>query len=120
MSNVIIVVAMIVIYVGYQKWSMRNIKSIDGPTLKALMADKPKKIQFVDVRTVDEYKQHHLKGFQNLPLDQLSKRKESLKKDQPVIVMCASGSRSGKACKMLASSGFEDVTNLKGGISRVS
>jgi rhodanese-related sulfurtransferase len=117
MSNIIIVAVMLVVYIVYQKWSMRNIKSIDGPALKLLMADKPKKVQFIDVRTAGEYQQNHLKGFQNLPLDQLSKRKETLKKDQPIIVMCASGSRSSKACKILASNGFQDITNLKGGIS---
>ena len=119
MTNIIIIVGMLVIYTFYQKWSMRNIKSIDGPALKTLMADKPKQVQFIDVRTTGEYQQNHLKGFQNLPLDQLSKRKETLKKEQPIIVMCASGSRSSKACKMLASSGFQDITNLKGGISRI-
>jgi len=37
-------------------------------------------------------------------------------KQQPVLVYCRSGSRSGHACQILTKAGFEDVYNLAGGI----
>ncbi|KAG1707781.1 Glutaredoxin [Nymphon striatum] len=37
-------------------------------------------------------------------------------KQQPVLVYCRSGSRSGHACQMLTKAGFEDVSNLSGGV----
>ena len=37
-------------------------------------------------------------------------------KDKPVIVCCASGMRSGKACGELRKLGFAKIHNLSGGI----
>lgn len=64
----------------------------------------------VDVRTPGEYKQGHIKGSVNIPLDSLSGGMKKLNKNKPVITCCASGMRSAAAKSQLAKAGFE-VTN---------
>ena len=65
----------------------------------------------VDVRTPVEYKDGHVKGSINLPLQTLGNNLNKLKKDQVIITCCRSGSRSGMAKRMLKANGFEQVHN---------
>ena len=65
----------------------------------------------VDVRTTHEFRQGHIKGSVNIPLNNLKTDSKKLKKDQPVILCCASGIRSGQAKGMLKSTGFGKVYN---------
>lgn len=61
----------------------------------------------LDVRTVGEYADCHVKGSINIPLDQLPKKLNKLPKNKPVIACCASGARSGSAVAFLKSQGYE-------------
>ncbi len=61
----------------------------------------------LDVRTPNEYKQGHIKGAVNLPLNLLGQKVSKLKKGQVIITCCASGMRSASAKSMLKSKGFE-------------
>jgi rhodanese-related sulfurtransferase len=65
----------------------------------------------IDVRTTGEYAGGHLKDSVNIPLSSLGSQMAKLKKDKPVITVCASGMRSGSAKSMLQSNGFKEVYN---------
>ncbi|MFQ3543943.1 rhodanese-like domain-containing protein [Halobacillus rhizosphaerae] len=78
---------------------------------------KEKQVQFIDVRTPQEYRSNHQKPFKNIPLAELSTRTSELDKNKEVLVICQSGMRSMKASKTLKKQGFEKVTNIKGGMS---
>ncbi len=65
--------------------------------------------QRVDVRTQGEFAGGHAPGSVNIPLDQLARRVGELDKTKPVILVCASGSRSAMATSMLKAQGFEAV-----------
>lgn len=67
--------------------------------------------QIIDVRTAGEYRDGHIRGSVNIPLDQLQKNLSKIKKDRPVITCCASGMRSGSAKSFLLSNGFTEVYN---------
>jgi len=71
--------------------------------------------QFIDVRTAEEYKGGHAKGAKNIPLDTLDAKMSTLKKDQPVYVICETGRRSLQAAEMLSNAGFDRVINIPGG-----
>lgn len=60
----------------------------------------------LDVRTPAEFSSGHLPGAVNVPVSDLPKKVASLKKG-PVVVYCASGTRSAMARSMLKSHGFE-------------
>ena len=71
----------------------------------------------IDVRTPAEYKQGHIKGAYNIPLDQIDTVKKMVKNTStPLYLYCASGARSGNAARYLQNSGYENVRNM-GGIS---
>lgn len=70
--------------------------------------------RLLDVRTDREYRAGHLEGALHIPVDQLSSRMEELgSKEKPVVVYCASGTRSARAQRVLEQAGFEVVHNLK-------
>ena len=69
----------------------------------------------VDVRTPDEYEEEHYPNANNIPVDQVKARlAEFGDKNAPVVVYCASGSRSAFAAKILKMAGYTDVTNAGG------
>ncbi|WP_251386805.1 rhodanese-like domain-containing protein [Mediterraneibacter agrestimuris] len=71
----------------------------------------------LDVRTPQEYKEGHIPGSKNVPLQTINKAELVVKdKEIPLYVYCYSGSRSSQAVSMLKRMGYENVTNI-GGIS---
>lgn len=67
-----------------------------------------------DVRTAEEYRQGHIEGFRNIPVDELRERLDALEPGKPVYVICQSGLRSYIACRILAGYGY-DCYNFSGG-----
>jgi phage shock protein E len=58
----------------------------------------------IDVRTIGEYQGGHAAHSINVPLHEISKRMEEIKKMKtPVILCCASGGRSAQAAHFLTS-----------------
>lgn len=72
----------------------------------------------IDVREADEFAGGHLPESRHLPLSALAERIGELDKykDKAVIVCCATGMRSGKACKEFAKQGFSNLNSLAGGV----
>lgn len=72
----------------------------------------------LDVREDNEVRGGRIKGARHIPLGQLKNRVTELEqaKEKPVLVYCRSGNRSAHACHMLTKQGFQDVSNLAGGI----
>ena len=71
-------------------------------------------VTLLDTRTAEEYGQGHIKGFRNIPVDELRERLNELEPGKPVYVICQSGLRSYIACRILAGYGFE-CYNFSGG-----
>lgn len=65
----------------------------------------------IDVRSPAEYATGHNPVSQNIPLDQLPARLKDIPKDKPLILCCASGTRSGMAALLLKKNGYLQVTN---------
>lgn len=74
--------------------------------------------QVVDVREPDEFAAGHLPEARNIPAGKLADRVGEIEKykDKPLIVCCASGMRSAKACDELKKQGFANLHTLAGGI----
>ena len=66
----------------------------------------------LDVRSKAECAGGHIKGALNIPIDQLASNLHRLpRKDKPVIICCASGTRSAAAKFLLGSKGYTAVYN---------
>ena len=71
----------------------------------------------LDVRTEEEYRNGHIDGSVNLPLDKVYSIENIVKdKNTPLYVHCYSGSRSGQAVAYLKQMGYTNAKNI-GGIS---
>ena len=74
----------------------------------------------LDVRTPQEYREGHIPGSINIPLQQLDKAIDAYEnKAVPLFVYCHSGARSRQAAAVLQSMGYTNVTNI-GGITAYS
>lgn len=72
-------------------------------------------VQFIDVRTPEEFTAGHARSAVNIPLDVLSEKLSTLSKDKPIYVICQTGNRSKKASIVLENNGFTNIFNIKGG-----
>ncbi len=86
-------------------------RSVSIEVVKAKIAAGAK---IVDVRTPDEFRGGAYPGAVNIPLQSLLGRLKDLSKDRPIVLYCASGSRSAAAASMLRQAGFADVVNAGG------
>lgn len=77
-------------------------------------------VQILDVRTAGEYQGGHFNHALQadwLNRNEFKERVQYLDKSKPVLVYCASGVRSADAMYWLRDNGFQNVSNLKGGLS---
>ena len=67
--------------------------------------------QLVDVRGPGEFAGGHAPGSVNIPLQEIAERAGELDAERPVVVCCASGTRSAMAAHRLRKHGFKRVIN---------
>lgn len=72
-------------------------------------------LNLIDVREIDEVESGHIPGIIHIPLGLLELRMHELNKNEPYVIVCRSGGRSGNATQFLESQGF-DVTNMVDGM----
>lgn len=94
-----------------------KVQQITGEQYKALVKDKALKVQCIDVRTPQELGANKVKGFKNIPLQEIKSRLDELDPERPVILLCATGSRSFMAGRILAKAGYKTLYNLQKGVN---
>jgi len=102
---------------------MSFLRNLMGPGVPAVSVQDAAELQggetgalILDVREPNEYTQIRARGSVLLPLGRLNSRVKDLPRDREILLMCRTGSRSQNATQFLASNGFENVTNVSGGI----
>jgi rhodanese-related sulfurtransferase len=89
-------------------------KSIDVGTLQHRLDNGGTTL--LDVREHDELAIAALPGAHHVPLHHLPQRMAELNPAAPIAVLCHHGVRSRMAAQLLVQAGFEDVSNVEGGI----
>lgn len=111
-----VVIAVLLIH-SVVKEKLSNVKNLN-PQEATLLMNKQDAI-VVDVRTADEFKKGHIVNAKNITVSQIDEGKFSAienNKQSPIIVVCASGTRSAGAGEKLVKAGFEQVSNLSSGM----
>jgi rhodanese-related sulfurtransferase len=76
-------------------------------------------VDIVDVRTPMEYQEVHVETARNVPLDTLDvdalMKHRNGQSEEPLYVICRSGSRSDKACRKIVDAGYTNVVSVEGG-----
>ncbi len=77
------------------------------------------RVDLIDVRTPAEYRELHASPARLVPLDSLEPGAVMTSRgdaaDQPLYVICRSGSRGKQACAKFAAAGYRNVVNVEGG-----
>ncbi len=83
------------------------------------LASKDASYKLLDVRSVIEYGQAHIKDSINMPIDGLFAKLDDLAgTGQSYVVFCRTGNRSPMAADMLMQSGIHNVKVMEGGLER--
>ncbi|MCU0956908.1 MAG: rhodanese-like domain-containing protein [Hydrogenophaga sp.] len=98
-------ILLVALWFGYKWWNARRVVGM-LPQLRASGAT------LVDVRTPDEFAAGNAPGSVNIPLHELDSRLNEIPASTPVVVCCASGTRSGMARLKLKKNGYPQVFNI--------
>jgi len=93
------------LWFAYKWWNSRRVVAM-LPELKINGA------VLVDVRSSGEFAVGNAPGTINIPLPELARRLSEIPKTSPVVVCCASGTRSGMAKLLLKKNGYSRVHNI--------
>ena len=104
-ETIIYPVLAIIAFIVYKKYTQYKV-------LKLVPSLLEQGAKIIDVRTKDEFTQGNKEGSINIPLDSLKTRINELDTTKPIIICCASGSRSALARRLLVANGFENVHNV--------
>lgn len=96
---------LLVAWFGYKWWNARRVAAM-LPELRRAGAS------LIDVRSPAEFAQANAPGTVNIPLQDLGSRLREIPTTAPVVVGCASGTRSGMARRMLKRQGYAQVYNI--------
>ena len=89
-----------------------------GPAAAVQLMNRSKAV-VVDVCEPEEYAQGHVVGSRNIPFGQLEQRLPEVVKNKalPLILVCPTGSRAGRAAGIAKKLGYEQAQALVGGLN---
>ena len=93
------------LWFAYKWWNSKRVIGL-LPKLKKEGAT------IVDVRSAAEFASGNAPGTMNIPLQELGSRLSEIPKSAPVVLCCASGTRSGMAKLVLKKNGYTEVYNI--------
>jgi glyoxylase-like metal-dependent hydrolase (beta-lactamase superfamily II)/rhodanese-related sulfurtransferase len=94
---------------------IRSIQRLAPERAAAVRSSQP--VVLLDVRTPGERAAASIEGSLHIPLSQLPQRMSEIPRDRPVVVFCAGGYRSSIASSLLTTSGYDDVSEIAGGMT---
>ncbi|HTJ43072.1 MAG TPA: molybdopterin-synthase adenylyltransferase MoeB [Kofleriaceae bacterium] len=105
-------------YQSYLKDIKSKIKETDVSKVRELI-ERPGQATIIDVREQDEYVQGYIPGATWIPRGFLEQKIEDAapKKDELVVLYCASGNRSVLGARSLAELGYTNVVSMAGGFT---
>jgi len=86
-------------------------------TTEAVRLMNREKAVLIDVREAEEFATGHVAGSRNIPLAALDGSKSlPSNKTLPVVLVCQTGARAGRAAGILRKLGYENIQSLAGGL----
>lgn len=108
---------------GFTTWqqSGKEVDRVDSISAEefANRWEQNPELSVIDVRKPGEFAGEHVKGAENLSLDNLNDHMAEISRTEPVYVHCAGGYRSMVANSILKARGFDNVVNVEGGMTAI-
>ena len=83
---------------------------IDSNEASEMLDADPDNTVAIDVRRDDEWVTGHVTGAIHIPVDDLPDRMGDVPTDKKLLFICAAGVRSGLACEIASSMGYDSET----------
>lgn len=98
--------------------ALRKSGSTTVTPAQAVQKMNTEKATVVDVRAADDFSAGHIKGAKHVSLEQLEQQLAAAAKNKanPVIFVCATGTRAVKAVAVAKKLGYEQVQTVAGGM----
>ena len=93
-----------------------SIKEIDAHELSNWLNDKEGEFRVIDVREFNEIAAGTIPNAEPIPMATIPMRLNELDREKEMVFICRSGARSAQVCMFLQQQGFNNVTNLRGGM----
>lgn len=87
---------------------------VDVETVASVMDRED--VFLLDVREPWEYEEAHIPGVTLIPVGDVPANLDQIPTDKQVIVTCRTGNRSSQVAQYLRSNGFDNISNMTGGI----
>lgn len=91
-------------------------KTVTPQEAKNLIESR-KDMLLIDVRGQDELSEGYIEGSTLMPLWAIIKGTQRPPQDKPILLICAVGGRSLALGQIMSKNGWNEIYNLKGGIS---
>ena len=103
---------------GIEAWAreypVETVQTMSAPELRERLGE----FTVIDVRQTSEWNLGHIPNAVHFEGGRIAWEQPPFKKDQPVIIQCASGNRSMVAISVLQRRGFHNLIQLDGGINK--
>ncbi len=98
--------------------ALTGLRTVSADDAAALIADPPDDLVIIDVRTPDEHADGHIADSQLIDFYEtdFTDRLAELDPTVPYVIYCRSGNRSGQTLAIMREMGFDDVTEIDGGV----
>ena len=96
-----------------------HLQRVLPPAAVAEMVQREPRVRLLDVRTAGEYASVHIGGAYNVPLDTLREHSREIgaSGEDPLVLVCRSGQRAGRAEEALRAAGLPNLHVLDGGMN---
>lgn len=102
-----------------KRWAPVEISATGIPEVATeWVAAHGREVRLIDVREPDELRGElgHIADIELMPLGTLPGPLEAAPRDRPIVFVCRSGGRSGKAALLAGTLGFTQVASMRGGM----
>ena len=104
-----------VLFVG--SVALAGVGVIGASEIQQLLAKESAGVMLLDVRTSGEFARGHMPGSVLIPMRQVPGQLLAIPRNKKVVVVCATGARSGAVARFLIEQGYPWVRNYSGGMS---
>ena len=98
--------------------NVAGIRLVSAAEGAEIQANPPEDLIVLDVRTPEEFAEGHIEGAIMIDFyrDDFADQLAELDPDQPYLLYCRSGNRSGQTAAIMEDLGFANVADVDGGI----
>ena len=114
----IVLLILILGYIGFLIYQYFKVKKILTNLSEKEFKKGYRKAQLIDIREQKDYDAGYILGARNIPMSQLKRRINELRKDLPVYLYDQNGTRSPRAAIILHKEGFEKLYYLEDGFKQ--